>query len=105
MVKTSKNQNNKKRKWLVVLATILVLYFVSLFVPLISPFSKFPLYTVKCGGVPIEATNFSAASSYSLPGDRTYRITSFTSHYFCSEEEAHDAGFYRSPLAQPSDRP
>jgi hypothetical protein len=95
-----KNKNGKQRRWLGVLAILLILYGVSLFVPLISPFSRYPLFVIYCRKLPIEASNFAASNSYSLPGDRTYRIDPFIDNYFCTEKQAQAAGFHRSPLVR-----
>jgi hypothetical protein len=88
-----------KRAWPVILIMPFILFIGSLFAPLTSPYSKYPLYVMKCGGQPITATNFAAAYDYSLPGDRTYRVGIFT-QYFCSEQEAQAAGFNRKGSPQ-----
>lgn len=90
--KTFLNNKNKK-KWLIVSAVLIALYFVSLFVPLIAPFTRYPLYIVKCGGLPIVASNFAAGNTYRVPGDEGYGVKVFDNHMFCTESEAKSAGF------------
>lgn len=83
-------------KKIIIPIVVISLYIISLFVPLISPYSQFPLYFVKCGGKPpIIASRFAAAWSYSMPGDVSYQVTPFA-EYFCTEEEAQKAHFSRA---------
>jgi len=85
-------KKQKRQKWI---AFWIAAYFVSLFLPLISPYTKYPLYVVICGGkLPMIGTNFAAAYSYSRPGESTYELTPFITHMFCSDEEANRAGFH-----------
>lgn len=39
-----------------------------------------------------------AGRNYVLPDSDIYRITGFEEMYFCSEDEAHKAGYHKSPL-------
>lgn len=80
------------QSWIIVPSVLLSLYIGSLFMPFISPYSKYPLYIIKCGGWPIEASKF-YEPSYVTPSDRAYEITPLTDHYFCTEDEAQTAGF------------
>ena len=70
-----------------------VLYALSLFVPFVSNGTKYPFYFVKCGGRPIVAMEFAAAMSYRIPSDKAYEMIG--DRYFCTEQEAIDAGFHR----------
>lgn len=80
---------------------IILLYIISLITPVISPFTQFPLFLVKCGGLPVVATDFAAAYTYDKPGDRFYSVSYFTSHYFCNESEAQAAGYRHNVLNEP----
>lgn len=85
------------RKPLIIAFTIVAIYVISLFTPGIAPYTQYPLYLVKCGGIPIVASSFAAGYDYQRPGDPGYGITPFTNRYFCSEGEAHTAGYHPSP--------
>ena len=88
----------KKSKWLAGCVVGLAGYMVSLFVPLVSPFTRYPLYVIKCGGRPIAARTFAAGYSYRVPSDKKhYKIDSLTDRYFCTEAEAEAAGFHKYP--------
>jgi predicted neutral ceramidase superfamily lipid hydrolase len=82
-----------KHKWPVSLIVFFILFIGSMFAPLTSPYSKYPVYIVKCGGQPIVATNFAAAHSYSIPSDKRYGINPFV-EYYCTTQEAQAAGFH-----------
>jgi hypothetical protein len=98
MVKEVNTKNSRNRKWPAVLAILLVLYGISLFVPLISPFSRYPLFVVYCRRLPIVANNFAGGRTYTLPSDsRFYKVDPFTDYYFCTEKDAQVAGFSRYP--------
>ncbi|HWZ65195.1 MAG TPA: hypothetical protein VNX65_00170 [Patescibacteria group bacterium] len=75
------------------------IYIVTLFVPLVSSYTKYPLYVVRCGGLPIAGTHLaSARGTYSLPGEMSW-YTFFWAwlfeDYFCSETEAQAAGYVK----------
>lgn len=53
--------------------------------------------TARCGKLPIIASKFAAAYSYTHPGDKYYAPNAL-SIYFCSSEEAEQNGFHLSPL-------
>ncbi len=88
---TQKLKAHKKLTWAI--GIFLSLYVISLFVPLISPFTRYPLFVVRCVGLPLEASEFMGGNSYTVPGNRAYRIDMLSDHYFCSEAEAQAAGF------------
>lgn len=86
----------KSHKWVKRAVIIFVVtYIVSLFVPYISGYTKFPLYVIGCGKLPIEANGLDGPKYY-LPNNmyyRTYYSPLTTDHYFCSEAEAQKAGY------------
>ncbi|MDH6464881.1 hypothetical protein M2302_005082 [Micromonospora sp. A200] len=86
-----------RKAWLIA-AVPVALYFVSLFTPFMAPYSRYPLYMVKCGGQPIVAWDFAASYTYKRPGDDGYGVDILTSDFFCTEAEAERAGFRRSEL-------
>ncbi|HVI69172.1 MAG TPA: hypothetical protein VM581_01820 [Magnetospirillaceae bacterium] len=90
---THKLQSRKKLTWSI--GIFLSLYMVSIFIPFVSAFTQYPLYVVKCMRLPIAAH---AGRNYVLPDSDIYRITGFEEMYFCSEDEAHKAGYHKSPL-------
>jgi hypothetical protein len=94
-MKDQKTQSNPKKKWLIGVGAVIGLYIVSLFVPYISNATRLPLYLVKCGGQPITASEFAASYTYTVPGGKIYYT--FGDRYYCSEQEAKDAGFRRYP--------
>jgi len=73
-----------------------MLYTISLFTPLVAPYTQYPLYVVKCGGLPLSTLTKGAYKVYKMPGDPVYGANIFTSGYFCTEQEAQAAGFHRS---------
>src|SRR5947209_8728649 len=106
MNKTASNQttgsvpgsgSKVKRRFVWTAGIIIGVYTLSLCVPIISSYTKFPLYVIKCGKVPIAATDFAAASSYDTLGSKYYSLF-FVNRYFCSEVEAQEAGYHRNPL-------
>jgi ABC-type microcin C transport system permease subunit YejE len=90
---SDKLKSHKKLVWGI--GIFIALYIASLFTPFISNYTQFPLYVIKCGGLPITAH---AGRNYVLPRSRIYKITIFEEAYFCTEVEAQDAGYHKSPL-------
>ncbi|HEX5744255.1 MAG TPA: hypothetical protein VFX84_02280 [Candidatus Saccharimonadales bacterium] len=89
-------KRHDSRRWMTGLFIVLILYIGSLFTVFISPYSKYPLYVIKCGARPIMANDFS--KSYTLPSDsKFYRVDILTNHYYCTEREAKAAGFHQYP--------
>lgn len=89
----SSQKNRRIRAVIVSTFVVVAFYAVSLFLPLVSPFTRYPLYLIKCGGQPIAASNFASGNTYTVPGDRSYDVGAFTNYYFCNESSAYDAGF------------
>jgi hypothetical protein len=89
---------HEPRAWLTAMLIVLALYIGSLFTPLIAPYGRYPLYVVKCRGLPVIAKSFS--DSYTVPSDtKFYKVSVFTDHYFCTEQEAKAAYFHKYPEA------
>lgn len=76
---------------------LVAVYFISLYVPLISAYTKYPVYVVKCGGKPIIAKR-GKRDNYTLPGNRFYNINFRITDYFCTEAEAKSAGYLKFPV-------
>jgi len=87
-----KLQAHPKLTWGAVI--FVILYTASLFIPLISPYTQYPLYVVKCLGRPLVIN----AGNYLTPDSPSYTIGILSSGYFCTEQEAQAAGHYKSPL-------
>ena len=94
-MKAKTTQQFLTQKRIKITLLIITLYGVLLFVPLIAPFVRYPLYFVKCLGPPITASNFAAGSDYYIPGQKGYELTPFTTHFFCNEQEAQRYGFHK----------
>jgi hypothetical protein len=60
--------------------------------------ASYPFHVVRCGGLPIVATGFAAAMSYTVPGSDDYAVTPLDSTFFCTEKEARAADFHRFPF-------
>ncbi|HWZ65193.1 MAG TPA: hypothetical protein VNX65_00160 [Patescibacteria group bacterium] len=91
--------SKRHSKGLKVSTIVAGLYLVSLFIPVVSSYTRYPLYVVKCGGLPITGSHLaSATGSYLLPGGR-FSDNIFTlwlvDAYFCSETEAQAAGYVK----------
>lgn len=91
---------NLTRKELIILSLVLGfigLYVISLFVPLVKPYSRYPIEFVKCGfKQPIVASKF--GGDYIVPGsDTVHGLSGFTDDFFCTEPEAQAAGYHRYP--------
>jgi len=80
------------KKLVLGIGAFLAIYTLSLFIPIISNFTQYPLYVIKCGGLPIVAN---AGKTYDIPGSPTYSVTGLDEAFFCKEEEARAAGYWR----------
>lgn len=58
---------------------------------------QFSIATIRCGQLPVAATNFAAAYTFELPGEKGYGPSIFN-QYFCTRKEAEHAGFRHSTL-------
>ena len=54
--------------------------------------------TIKCGHLPVIASDFAASYSYTLPGHNGY-FPSIFNRYFCSEAEAQAAGYNNTSIS------
>jgi hypothetical protein len=75
-----------------------VVYLVALVVPFVSPMARYPLHIVRCGQPPLVGTTFASGFTYKEPGSPRYAVTPLDDRFFCTPEEAADAGFHESPL-------
>lgn len=91
---TKKSVKEGKQKILVGFGIFVAVYVISMFVPVISSYTRFPVYIVKCDGLPVITSDL-AGKSYSLPGDEMYGPSIFKNSYFCTEQEVIEKG-YRS---------
>lgn len=89
--------SHKPRKRTVILSIVIgaALYIVACFIPYIQRYPLYPVYTIKCGRLPITASTFAGSNVYSLPGDLHYGPKFAVDHLFCSEQDALNAGFHR----------
>ncbi|MEU4426517.1 hypothetical protein AB0F81_38335 [Actinoplanes sp. NPDC024001] len=88
---------SKSKLFLWVTGSVAVTWVVAAFVPLVSPYARYPAWVVRCGGMPVAGTTFAAAYSYQLPTDERYAVSPFTNHFFCTAQEAEAAGFSHHP--------
>jgi hypothetical protein len=56
--------------------------------------ASYPLHVIRCGGLPVVASEFAAAMSYSTPRDGEYAVTPLDSELFCTEQQAEAAGYH-----------
>ncbi|MFC5818178.1 hypothetical protein [Nonomuraea harbinensis] len=84
--------------WLRALVTAMVMYVIALVTPLTTAMASFPIHVIRCGGLPLVATNFAAAYSYRMPGSDFYVVTPLDSRFFCTEDEARAARYHRWPV-------
>lgn len=84
---TEKTIKGRNKKILIGFGAFVAVYIASLFTPLLSGYTRFPVYVVKCGGLPVAASDL-AGKSYRLPGHEVYGPSLFTNKYFCTEQEA-----------------
>jgi len=85
-----------KKNWFQVHKKITIalgVYFISLFVPILGMFTQFPLYIIKCGGLPLSTIEKGIYKVYKKPGDPVYGPAYLPSRYFCTESEAQSAGY------------
>ncbi|MEV5887813.1 hypothetical protein [Nonomuraea fuscirosea] len=80
--------------WLRALVAGIAVYALASITPLVSPMTHYPYHVIRCGGLPIVATNFAAAMSYNTPGDDDYAVTPFHDTFFCQENEAKAAHYH-----------
>ena len=92
-----------RRRTGVVIAVIAAVVVLLLFLlPVALTLGVWTINFVRCGRQPVEATNFAAAYSYDLPGDREYSyFPILVTSYYCTEAEAKKAGYNHNPLDSP----
>lgn len=78
---------------LVVIALGVSLYLLN-FVPYVGTVLRFPLGIARCGKLPIMAEENDGLKLHYLPGSGLYQINNVAhGQFFCSEEEAKQAGY------------
>lgn len=87
-----KEKKKSYKKAIIIVSAIVAAYIISLFVPLISGYTRFPIYIVKCRNLPVIGYDL-AGYSYKLSSSKSYGPSIFVSQYFCNETEAMRAGF------------
>lgn len=105
MKKSNKNQNESKsklsrqtKKIAIWLLTVVVVYVLSMFIPIIGGYTSYPYAVLRCGKLPVVTNNFMAAHSYSVPGTPTYAGPNYLSqlkNYVCSIDEAEAQGYIK----------
>jgi hypothetical protein len=61
---------------------------------LVTGILQFSLATIRCGKLPVTASDFAASHSYELPEDPRYGPSPLDTRYFCSKGEADSAGYH-----------
>ncbi|HET9411401.1 MAG TPA: hypothetical protein VFO38_00945 [Candidatus Saccharimonadales bacterium] len=97
MKKETPSTATKRKKALIIAGAIAGLYVVSLVIPGIYPFTRFPLYAAKCGHSPVIAYQL-AGRSYITPQNKQYGPNYLVAEYFCTEGEAQAAGYSKSSV-------
>ncbi|GLY88112.1 hypothetical protein [Actinoallomurus iriomotensis] len=77
-----------------------VVYLVALVTPLAFGPARYPLYVIRCGRLPVVATTFAGANSYTPPSNSEYVVSPFEDHFFCSCAQAEAAGFDEFPIGR-----
>lgn len=101
MNKTKSQQSLSERKhpkWLYASGIIIVLYLISLFTPLIWPYTQYPLQIIRCGKPPVIAFYFAGGRSYVPPTSKNYGPNFLVHEYFCNEQDAQRAYYSKSSL-------
>lgn len=91
--KGTKKQVKRLGAWRGKIIPIAVLVVLALFYGIGSGYVGYGMAYIRCGKQPVIATNFAAAYSYVLPGEKSYSPDVF-SRYYCSQAEAEKAGFH-----------
>ncbi|MEV4173025.1 hypothetical protein [Nonomuraea sp. NPDC049709] len=84
--------------WVRALIAAVIVYGIALVFPLTHAMASYPIHVLRCGGLPLVATDFAAARSYRLPGDDYYSVTPLDSVIFCTEAEAQAERYHRAPI-------
>ena len=86
--------SNRKKHWLKVSVwAIVILLSLNVFTGIVS----YTLTFAWCMHPPITASKFAASYTYFRPGQAYYGPHAF-GEYYCSEQDAQNAGFHSSPL-------
>ncbi|MFC4008613.1 hypothetical protein ACFOY2_15385 [Nonomuraea purpurea] len=85
--------------WLSALVAAVAVYAIASVTPFIGTLTHYPYHVIRCGGLPVVATGFAAAMSYSLPGDGDYAVSPFDDTFFCTEKEAKAADYNHNGVA------
>lgn len=56
--------------------------------------------TVRCAGLPVQASDFMASSTYYLPGQSGYGPDIFNNYSYCTKEQVESAGYRPSILSE-----
>ena len=92
MNKTKNKQKSSRRS--AYIALIIILGMLAFLGGIGSGAIQYGLSAVSCMKAPVAASNFMAGNSYDLPGDPGYGPSPFNK-YYCTEQEAINAGFRR----------
>jgi hypothetical protein len=71
----------------------LVGYLVTLAVPVTSSLARYPLHVIRCRRLPVVATTFAGAFTYTAPGSPDYGVSFLNDRFFRDRTEAEAAGF------------
>ncbi len=95
LVKGYRNTKNKKR-----FRVIACIIFATLTLPVSLPWALIGFNTLRCGHAPVIGSSFAAGYSYRLPSSHSYTgdVNIFTNAFFCSQQEAENAGYHKSTL-------
>ena len=88
---------SKYNKGVAIAAVVVASFLVSLLIPGVSPYTRFPLYVATCGHNPIIAYQL-AGRSYITSQSKQYGPNYLVAEYFCTEAEAQAAGYTKSSL-------
>lgn len=89
----AKKKTPRLVKALFIVGAIVVIYILSLLVPVISNFTSFPLHIIRCEGLPVLASDIAGAGTYRTPESNLYGPHFLSQKVYCSESEAQADGY------------
>jgi len=93
-------QLRKHKKALITTGIIVVVYIVSIFLPIIGGYTAYPVAIARCGKLPVITSDFMAGNTYSEPGMTSYSGPNWLSsnkNYVCTTQEAEAQGYRKTP--------
>jgi hypothetical protein len=90
----------KHQKIITRVVVFLLLYIVSMFLPIIGGYTAYPVAIARCGKLPVITSDFMAGYDYSEPGMTSYYGPSWLNtnkNYVCTAQDAEAEGYRKAP--------